>query len=97
MWVLIVTVELPAGVSPGDLDQLRQGLEAEVIPGASSLPGFQRGSWMAHESMVTGLSVLVFDTEESARAARGSVEVGAPAGVGATISGLDLYAVVAEA
>jgi len=49
-----------------------------VVPEARSLAGFQRGTWM-HDGEGTGTCMVLFDTEDNARAAVGALApVGGP-------------------
>jgi hypothetical protein len=54
--------------------ELAQGeLRDAVVPMVSAVPGFVAGYWIA-VSDVRGHSVVVFDSEEAARAAAGQVQ-----------------------
>jgi hypothetical protein len=47
----------------------RHGILHEyVIPAVKTLPGFQKGAWM-NDGVGTGMCIVVFDTEENAKAA----------------------------
>jgi hypothetical protein len=48
-------------------------LNERIIPHVKGLPGFQSGTWMATEDLV-GMGVVIFDTEEHARAAESDVQ-----------------------
>ncbi len=65
MFAVVVRVELPEG---GTIEQGRQQLEAEVIPQVRSSPGFVAGYFLAPASGHEGLSVIVYQDEQSARA-----------------------------
>jgi hypothetical protein len=56
-------------VNIGDPDTAQQGLRDQVIPRASSAPGFVNGYWTRSDDGHNGLSMIVFDSEESARRA----------------------------
>jgi len=51
-----------------DREHRRSILEDFVMPEARALPGFEQGIWM-NDASGTGTCVVVFDTEEHARAA----------------------------
>jgi heme-degrading monooxygenase HmoA len=56
-------------VNIGDPDTAEQGLRDQVIPRASNVPGFVGGYWTRSDDGHNGLSIIVFDSEESARRA----------------------------
>ena len=62
---VIMQVKLPDG---GNSEEGRRMLEDMVVPNAKSQTGFQSGTWMNSDGDGTG--VVVFDTEEHARAAQ---------------------------
>ncbi len=66
MHALVVTVQPPAG----DVAAAVQQLESRVIPAMKQVPGFVGGYWMApREPGGQGLSVVLFEDEQSAEAA----------------------------
>jgi hypothetical protein len=56
-------------VNIGDPKAAEPGLRDQVIPRASSTPGFVSGYWTRSDDGHSGLSMIVFDSEESARSA----------------------------
>jgi hypothetical protein len=54
----------------GDRGHRHTILHDIVIPEAKALPGYQRGTWM-NDGAGSGTCIVVFDTEEKARAAVG--------------------------
>lgn len=56
-------------------------LKQEVVPRVSQLPGFVAGYWLGPREGNEGLSVIVFESEDAARAAADSVPRGIPEGV----------------
>jgi hypothetical protein len=56
-------------VNIGDPETAEQGLRDQVIPRASNAPGFVGGYWTGSDDGHSGLSMVVFDSEESARRA----------------------------
>ena len=56
-------------VNIGDPEIAEEGLQAQVIPRASSVPGFVSGYWTRSDDGHDGVSMIVFDSEESARRA----------------------------
>ena len=53
----------------GDSETAEQGLRDQVIPRVSNAPGFVNGYWTRSDDGHSGLSMIVFDSEESARRA----------------------------
>jgi hypothetical protein len=51
-----------------DIAHRQRILDDSVIPEVKGLPGFQRATWM-NDGVGTGLCIVVFDTEEHAKAA----------------------------
>src|SRR5580700_8928622 len=68
MYAAIATVDIT------DLDIATSELADQVIPGVKQAPGFVGGYWVMLDE-AHGTSVVVFETEEQARA--GAPEVGA--------------------
>ena len=68
-----------------------------MLPSVRGLAGFRHGSWMLHEDGRSGMGVLVFDDEASARAAAAGPQVGGPAGAGVTVASVDVHEVLVEA
>ena len=56
-------------VKIGDPDTAQQGLREQVIPHVSQAQGFVGGYWTRSDDGHDGLSMIVFDSEESARRA----------------------------
>jgi hypothetical protein len=83
--VVRVTVNNPAGA--------QQRLQDEVVPRAVSAPGFQAGYWTREGN--SGLSMVVFDSEENARAAAERVPSTVPDDV--NLEGVEVREVVASA
>jgi len=63
-------------VTVGDAETAQQGLRSHVVPRVSSLPGFVAGYWTLPPEGKDGLSMLVFESEEAARAAADAVRQG---------------------
>jgi len=75
MFAVVTTVELPEGRS---IEEGRQQLESEVLPRLKASPGFVSAVFLAPKSGNQGLSVVVFGTEEGAKAAMERMEPPAP-------------------
>jgi hypothetical protein len=55
-------------VNIGDFEAAQPGLRERVVPAASAAPGFVTAHWTRSDDGSNGLSMLVFETEEAARA-----------------------------
>jgi len=56
-------------------DALRE-LREQVVPSVSQAPGFQSGVWLAPDDSSRGMSIIVFDDEEHARASAQRLQSG---------------------
>jgi hypothetical protein len=65
-------------VTVGDFETAQQTLRAEVVPRASAMPGFVAGYWTRPDEGNRGLAMLVFESEETARAAADVVRQAPP-------------------
>jgi heme-degrading monooxygenase HmoA len=70
-----------------------QRLRDEVVPQVSRAPGFQAGYWTRDGD--SGLSMIIFDSEDNARAAADRVPTTIPEDV--TLEGVEMREVVASA
>jgi hypothetical protein len=68
-------------------------LREQVVPRVSGAPGFVAGYWTRRDN--TGLSMLVFESEEAAQAVAGQIESPDPDAV--TMEGAEVREVVAHA
>jgi len=80
-------------VTVNDREDAERRLRDEVVPQVSSAPGFQAGYWTGEGD--SGLSIVIFDSEENARAAADRVPQGVPESV--TLEGVEVREVVASA
>jgi hypothetical protein len=81
-------------VTRGDAEKAQEGLRRDVVPRVSKAPGFIAGYWTASGS--SGLSMIVFESEENARRAAEMIrENAAPETV--TIEEVEVREVVASA
>jgi heme-degrading monooxygenase HmoA len=65
MHAVVVTVDIdPNGDAEAGLKNLRE----QVAPGVSQAPGFVSGVWLAPDDQNHGLSVVIFESEEAAKA-----------------------------
>lgn len=56
-------------VTINDAESGRKLLTSEVVPRVSAAPGFQAGYWTWDDGQTNGVSMVVFDSEDNARAA----------------------------
>jgi hypothetical protein len=61
-------------VTVHDVDAARKGLRDEIVPRVKQAPGFVAGYWTGSEDTGDGLAMLVFESEDAARAAAGRIE-----------------------
>ena len=90
MNAVVVHASLPGGVNDERLAALRD----EVVPMVSAAPGFVAGYWLEPDGD-DGLSIVVFDSEASAKAA--APPVGTDMGHGVTIKSVEHRAVLGHA
>jgi len=80
-------------------DRTRDVLNNQVVPQVSGAPGFKTGYWTwSTGGELNGLSLIMFDSEENARAAGdrvSAIAAGAPDDV--TLDGVEVREVVASA
>ena len=82
-------------VSISDFESAQKGLEEKVVPRVSQAPGFVAGYWTRSEDKSNGQSMLVFESEDAARAVEERIRADVPEGV--TVEGAEVREVVASA
>jgi hypothetical protein len=65
MFAVITRVELPEGET---IEQARQQLETQVVPMVKQSPGLVAGYWLYPPAEREGMSVLIYQDEQTARA-----------------------------
>jgi hypothetical protein len=81
-------------------DRTREVLNSQVVPQVSGAPGFRTDywTWMTGGGETNGLSMIIFDSEENARAAGDRVSaIAADARDDVTLDGVEVREVVASA
>jgi len=81
-------------------DRTREVLNGQVVPQVSGAPGFKAGywTWSTGDSELNGLSMIIFDSEENARAAGERISaIAANAPDDVTFDGAEVREVVASA
>ena len=86
---VVLKVKLP---EEGRSEEGRRLLLEVVVPNAKGQAGFQRGIWMNNGA--DGMGVVVFDTEDNARAATANLK---PPPGGPTLVSSEIFEVGAEA
>jgi hypothetical protein len=81
-------------------DRTREMLNGQVVPQVSGAPGFETGywTWSTGGGEVNGLSMIIFDSEQNARAAGDRVSaIAADAAADVTLDGVEVREVIASA
>jgi len=84
-----------AQVAISDVEGAQKTLREVVVPRVSQLPGFVTGYWTRSDDGSNGRSMIVFESEEAARAAVERIGQGVPEGV--TLESAEVREVVASA
>ena len=78
-----------------DPDSAQRELEERIVPRVSGAPGFVAAYWTRSDDKSNGQSMLVFESEDAARAVADRISADLPEGV--TIDSLEVREVVASA
>jgi hypothetical protein len=89
MYAVLVAVE----ISPGRYEESLRALDEYIIPMCKGAPGFVRGTWFG--SQESGNSLMLFDSEESARQFAAQVRSNPDDPV--NVTGTEVYQVEREA
>jgi heme-degrading monooxygenase HmoA len=84
-------------VTINDAETAEKILREEVVPRVSDAPGFVAGYWARSEDGTNGLAMVVWDSEESARAAVEVVRNQASQRDDVTLNDVEVREVVAHA
>jgi len=84
-------------VSVKDAPVATEFLRETVVPGVSQAPGFVAGYWVRLEGGDEGNSVIVFESEEAARAAAERIRENTGSNPGVTLRDATVGEVVANA
>ena len=82
-------------VSISDVETAQRGLEETVVPRVKQAPGFVAGYWTRSGDGSNGQSMMVFESEDAARAVADRLHTDVPEGV--TIESTEVREVVASA
>ena len=83
-----------------DPEHVRETLNGQIVPQTSSAPGFKSGywTWSTGGSELNGLAMMIFDSEENARATGERIRaVAASATDTVTLDDVEVREVVASA
>jgi hypothetical protein len=78
-------------------DEATKALNEMVVPRAKQMAGFAGGTWCRSVEDDRGISVLLFESEEEARAAAEQMRQGPPPGTPATFVSADVFEVLVQA
>jgi len=87
-------------VTVHNADRTREVLTSQVVPQVSGAPGFETGywTWQTSGGELNGLAMIIFDSEENARAAGDRISaVAADASDDVTLDSVEVREVVASA
>jgi len=91
---MVVTVDVDASRA----EEAERALHEVTIPTVKEREGFVRGIWLRTGDKSDGRGIVVYDTEENARAAMASFEQeGPPPGAPVTVRSVEVFEVVGEA
>jgi hypothetical protein len=82
-------------VSIKDGDAAQKALEEQVVPRVKQAPGFVAGYWTRSDDRSNGRAMIVFESEEAARAAADQLQANVPDPV--TLESAEVREVVASA
>ena len=82
-------------VSISDFESATKGLKETVVPRVKQAPGFVAGYWTNSDDKSNGLGMIVFESEDAARAVEGRLRDDVPEGV--TIESTEVREVAASA
>ena len=80
-------------VTVSDREAAERELREKVVPRVSQAPGFVTGYWTRKDD--TGLSMILFESEDAAARASEMIPTGVPEGV--TVESVEVREVVAQA
>lgn len=83
-------------VTINDAEPALAMLRDEIVPRASQAPGFVTGYWLRSQDN-SGLSVIVFESEDAAQALARQIESGGPPSDAVTLDSVEVREVMAHA
>ena len=91
MHAMLVSVRIEEGRG----DDAEEILHEVTVPTVKSMEGFVKGYWCRAADGTRGRSLVLFDSEGTAKAA--ADQVAPPPGAPVTIEGIEVFEVIAEA
>ena len=91
MYAVVVRVTI------SDAERANAALQEQVVPRASSAPGFVAGYWTRSADDNRGLSMVVFETQDAAENAKRMIESAGPPDDAIALDGVEVREVVANA
>lgn len=93
MHAVVVAVDIEGG----KLEQATQMLNSVVVPAVSQSPGFVSGVWVHSVDGAHGQSIMVYENEETAKAAAAALEAdGPPPGAPVKLVSVNVFEVAAQ-
>lgn len=80
----------------GDSEIAQKGLKEQVVPRVSNIPGLVAAYWTRSDDKTNGVSMIVFESEEAARAGAEMIR-SAPTPETVTLDNVEVREVVANA
>ena len=93
MHALVITV----GIDTAKADEATAMLNSQVVPDVKAMPGFVSGVWARSEDGTKGHSVVLFESEEAAKAAIERARQGPPPDAPVKMLYAEVYEVLAQA
>jgi hypothetical protein len=91
-------VNVQVKIDSSQEDLARKMLHEVTVPRAKALAGVRSGTWIRALEGDRGMSVLLFDSEDAARAAADEIRsVGPPPGAPVNMESVDVFEVLAQA
>ena len=84
-------------VTINDVEPATAALREQVVPRASGAPGFVAGYWTRSADGSNGLSMIVLDSEEAAKAAAQMIESSGPPSDAVSLDSVEVREIVANA
>lgn len=92
MHAVLVTLEL----DPSRMDEALQNLHGFAIPAIKQGAGFVSGTWIRSADETSGHSVLLYEREEDAQAAKQRAAAGPPPGAPLRFVSAEVFEVLAQ-
>ena len=84
-------------VNISDVEPAEAALREQIVPRVSQAPGFVTGHWTRSQDQSNGISMIVFESEDAARAAAQQIQEQGPGAPGVELESVEVREVVANA